>query len=204
MRGCVDGDLAKLSPEVADEELVVRVQAGDPSALRELMTRYQRPLYGFLFRLLRSAEDADDLFQETFMRVLKHAARFDTSRRFRPWLYSIAGNLVRNAYRSRSYRETVPIDRPDEDGGSLAARLAGRSQLPVDEAQRAESRQIVNDAVGKLPDKGRAALVLYYYQGLSYEEVSVALEIPLGTVKSRIHNAMARLDKALSLREEML
>ena len=74
----------------------------------------------------------------------------------------------------------------------------------MDEAQRTESREIVNAAVSKLPGKGRAALVLYYYQGLSYEEVSLALEIPLGTVKSRIHNAMARLDKALSLREEML
>lgn len=198
----MDGELAKVSPEVADEELVARLQSGNATALRDLMGRYQRPLYGYLYRLLGSAEDADDLFQETFIRVLKHAARFDTSRRFRPWLYAIAGNLVRNAYRSRSYRETVPLDRPDEDGGTLAARLAGRSQLPADEAQREESRQIVNEAVAKLPNKGREALVLYYYQGLSYEQVSVALEIPLGTVKSRIHNAMARLDKALSAREE--
>jgi RNA polymerase sigma-70 factor, ECF subfamily len=203
-RSRVEGELAKLSPELADEELVSRLSSGDPDALRELMGRYQRPLYGYLFRLLGSAEDADDLFQETFLRVLKHSARFDSKRRFRPWLYAIASNLVRNAYRSRSYRVTVPIDRPDDDGYTLAARLAGRSRLPLDEAQRCEAQQIVNDAVGQLPDKGRAALVLYYYQGLSYEEVSVALEIPLGTVKSRIHNAMARLDKALSVREEML
>lgn len=192
----------ELEPRVlTDEELVADLRGGDAGALRDLMGRYRQPLFGYLFRMLSSTEDAQDLFQETFLRVFRHAGRFDSARSFRPWLYSIATNLVRNTYRSRKYRETVPLDRPDDAGGSLAARLAGRSRLPPEAAQREESRRIVNRAVSELPAKGRAALVLYYYQGLSYEDVSQTLEIPLGTVKSRIHNAMARLDRALTARE---
>jgi RNA polymerase sigma-70 factor (ECF subfamily) len=190
-------------PEQAtDEELGRRLQTGDPRALQALMQRYRRPLHGYLHRMV-GPTDADDLFQETFLRVLRAIDRYDPARRFRPWLYAIATNLVRNLYRSRGYRDALPLDRPEEEGGSLAARLAGRSTLPSEGLEAAERAQIVNDAVEALPPKGRAALVLYYYQGLSYEEVSVVLEIPKGTVKSRIHNAMARLDQVLSRREEL-
>lgn len=188
----------------SDEELVRRLERGEAAALRQLMERYRGPLHGYLCRMLGSAEDADDLFQDTFLRVLRHAGRFDPKRAFKPWLYAIATNLARNAFRSRSYRDAVPLDRPDEDGCALVAQLAGDGRPPVEAAERAESAQVVRAAVDELPEKGRAALVLFYYQGLSYEEIAEALEIPVGTVKSRIHNAMARLAKALapdSLRE---
>lgn len=184
--------------EGTDEELVRRLERGDGAALRLLMERYRGPLHGYLCRLLGSAEDADDLFQDTFLRVLRHAGRFDSRRAFKPWLYAIATNLARNAFRARSYRDAVPLDRPDEDGCALVARLAGGDQAPGEAAERAESARVVRAAVDELPEKGRAALVLFYYQGLSYEEIAEALEIPVGTVKSRIHNAMARLARALA------
>jgi len=186
-------------PETSDEELVTRLAAGDAASLRELMQRYRGPLYGYLCRLLGSPEDADDLFQEAFLRVLRHADRFDPSRRLRPWLYSIATNLVKNAYRSRSYRDAVPLDRADDDDGdTLAAQLAERAATsPGDAAARAESARLVRRAVADLPERGRAALVLYYYQGLAYGEIAEVLGIPVGTVKSRIHNAVARLGRAL-------
>jgi RNA polymerase sigma-70 factor (ECF subfamily) len=186
----------------SDEELAGRLQAGDPAALRALMERYQRPLYGYLCRMLGSPQDAEDVFQEAFLRVLRAIGRFDTGRRFRPWLYAIATNLVRNTYRSRGYRDALTLDAADEEGAPLAARLAGRAPRPSDALESQERASIVAEAVSGLPEKGRTALVLYYYQGLSYQEVSQALEVPLGTVKSRIHNAMARLDQALARREE--
>jgi RNA polymerase sigma-70 factor (ECF subfamily) len=179
----------------SDEQLVARLREGDAAALRSLMERYQAPLYGYLRRMLSSADDAEDLFQETFLRVLKHAARFQTDRRFRPWIYAIATNLVRNTYRSRSYRQALTLDAGEESesGPSLASQLVGREALPSAAAEAAETADRVRRAVSDLPEKGRVALVLYYYQGLSYDEIATALEVPLGTVKSRIHNAMARL-----------
>lgn len=181
-----------------DGALVRRLERGEAAALRLLMERYRGPLHGYLCRLLGSSEDADDLFQDTFLRVLRHAGRFDPARSFKPWLYAIATNLARNTFRSRSYRDAVPLDRPDEDGCALVAQLAGDSRPPGDAAERVESAQVVRAAVDELPEKGRAAVVLFYYQGLSYDEIAEALEIPVGTVKSRIHNAMARLARALA------
>jgi RNA polymerase sigma-70 factor, ECF subfamily len=186
-----------MDPASSDEDLVRRLSGGDSLALRQLMDRYEGPLHGYLCRLLASPQDAEDLFQDTFVRVLRHAGRFDAKRAFRPWLYSIATNLARNTFRSRSYRDAVPLDRDDGDGSALVAQLAGRSERPGDALERDEAARQVRAAVDDLPEKGRAALVLFYYQGLSYDEVAEALEIPVGTVKSRIHNAMARLSQAL-------
>lgn len=182
-----------------DEQLMLRLSGGDAAALRLLMERYQGPLFGYLCRLLPSRQDAEDVFQEAFLRVLRHASRFQTQRRFRPWLYAIATNLVRNAHRARSYRQTVPLDRPagEEDGASLADLLPGRSVAPTAALEAAEAQAAVRAAVAALPEKGRTALVLYYYQGLPYAEIAEVLEVPVGTVKSRIHNAMARLGQSL-------
>jgi len=191
---------------LSDEDLVLKLAEGDAGALRTLMERYRGPLYGYLQRLLASRDDAEDLFQETFLRVLRHAKRFDRGRRFRPWLYAIASNLVKNTYRWRSYRQgTLALDQElDGDGPSLASSLAGNTPPPSAASESDERAEAVRAAVEALPPKGRVALVLFYYQGLSYEEVAASLEIPLGTVKSRIHNAMKRLGKSLEAQEELL
>lgn len=188
---------------MTDEELVRRVGRGDPQALRTLVERWRDPLFGYLFRLLGSREDAEDLFQEAFLRVLRHASRFDAARSFRPWLYSIATNLVRNVYRARGHRDALSLDRGAEDApeSPLAARLAARSQGPVETAVLGEDERRVRQAVETLPEKGRAALVLFYYQGLSYQEIAQVLEVPLGTVKSRIHNALGQLSRVLAPEE---
>jgi len=192
-------------PELRDEELVVRLRRGDGAALRQLVERHRGPLYGYLVRMLASREDAEDLFQEAFLRVVRHAERFDEQQRFKPWLYAIATNLVKNKYRSRSYRNAVSLDQDGEEaGGDLASRLAGRSPRPMEEAVRSELCGRVRDVVQGLPEKGRAALVLFYYQGLSYQEISEVLEVPLGTVKSRIHNALSRLSRDLQPEEGAL
>lgn len=180
---------------LSDEAVLARLKAGDDSALAALVERYRRPLFGYLHRMLGDAAEADDVFQETFLRVVKHASRFEEGRRVKPWLYAIAGNLVKNVYRSRGYREKVSLDAGgDEDGGSLSARLAAVGTVaPVESAQASERAEQVRDAVSKLAPLSRDALVLFYFQGLAYEEIARTLEVPLGTVKSRIHNALSKL-----------
>jgi RNA polymerase sigma-70 factor (ECF subfamily) len=198
-RGSDVGSAASASSE-SDEALVEKLRKGEPAALRALMERYRGPLFGYLARLLGSPDDADDLFQDTFVRVLRGLERFDPKRAFRPWLYAIATNLVRNAWRSRGYRDALSLDRPegdDDDAPAAVVALAGRGPLPGDVAVLTEDAARVREAIGELPEKGRAALLLFYYQGLSYDEVALALEIPVGTVKSRIHNAVARLARTL-------
>jgi RNA polymerase sigma-70 factor (ECF subfamily) len=179
--------------EDSDEVLLAKLKGGDDSALAVLVERYRRPLFGYLHRLLGDAAEADDVFQETFLRVVKHLGRFEEGRRVRPWLYAIAGNLVKNVYRSRGYREKLSLDGEDREGGSLSSRLAAMTVAPLEEAHAAERAEHVRDAVSKLAPLSRDALVLFYYQGLAYEEIAQTLEVPLGTVKSRIHNALAKL-----------
>ena len=187
----------------SDENLLAKLKRGDEAALGVLVERYRRPLFGYLHRMLGDAAEAEDVFQETFLRVVKHLQRFEEGRRVKPWLYAIAGNLVKNVYRARSYREKVSLDAGGEadgpgEGSSLSARLAAVTIAPPDGAHSAERAEHVRDAVAKLAPLSRDALVLFYYQGLAYEEIAQALEVPLGTVKSRIHNALAKLAALLA------
>jgi RNA polymerase sigma-70 factor (ECF subfamily) len=184
--------------EPPDESLLARVKAGDEDALGTLVERYRRPLFGYLFRMLGDAAEAEDVFQETFLRVVKHLPRFEEGRRVRPWVYAIASNLVKNVYRSRKYREKTSLDQEGPEGEPLSGRLAAVSASPDEGAQTAETAVLVREAVERLSPTGRDALVLFYYQGLAYEEIAQVLEVPLGTVKSRIHNALGKLAGLLS------
>lgn len=158
-----------------DEELVARVAAGEGAALERLLERYERPLAAFL-RRRTGGVDVEDLYQETWMRVVRASPRFDGSRRFSPWLFQIAINLCRDWYRSR----------PPETG--LAS--IDFAPAPSDTSDAALTAEAL---LAKLPDVQREALVLRYYNDASEKEMSEILGCPVGTVKSRIHNALARL-----------
>jgi RNA polymerase sigma-70 factor (ECF subfamily) len=190
--------MAQLIEEPSDESLLARLKAGEEDALEVLIERYKRPLFGYLNRLLGCTAEAEDVFQETFMRVVKHLPRFEEGRRVRPWVYAIASNLVKNVYRSRSYREKTSLDQVDgQEGEPLSGRLAAISVAPIDAVSSSERANLVRVAVEKLTPVSRDALVLFYFQGLAYEEIAETLEVPLGTVKSRIHNALAKLASLL-------
>src|SRR6476646_9838402 len=121
-----------------DEDLIARVKAGDESALGALCERYRRPLFGYLHRMLRNATEAEDVFQETFLRVVKHLGRFEEGRRVKPWIYAIASNLVKNVYRSRKYREKTSLDQENDSGEPLSASLAALASAPSELAATSE------------------------------------------------------------------
>lgn len=163
-----------------DEELMQQVQAGSEGALETLVERWRGPLFGFLHRRSGPA-DADDLFQETWLRVVRSRRRFDARLRFSTWLFQIANNLCRDRLRR----------------GAVAAR--GREVLaggPRAAAPEPELRLDLARRLAALPDRLREVLVLRYYRDLGEREIAALLGIPPGTVKSRLHAAVQALRQA--------
>jgi RNA polymerase sigma-70 factor (ECF subfamily) len=158
-----------------DEELVGRLAEGHEPALRELLARYQRPLSSFLYRQT-GGRDVEDLYQETWIRVARHADGFDRSKRFSTWLFQIAVNLARDWRRKRVREDSRPV----EDSGST--NLA-RTEAGIDAHRLLE----------QLPEAQREVVILRYYHDLTEEQVARVLDCPKGTVKSRMHNALARM-----------
>jgi RNA polymerase sigma-70 factor (ECF subfamily) len=161
----------------SDEELMEAVAAGDAGALEALSRRYERPLHQFLWRHL-GGRDVDDLYQETWLRVVRAAARFDRRRRFSTWLFQIAVNLCRDHHRR-------PPDEPTD--------AAGLDAVAPDDIARRGAALDAERLLAALPEPQRAAVLLRYYHDLPEEDVATILGCPRGTVKSRLHHAMATL-----------
>jgi RNA polymerase sigma-70 factor (ECF subfamily) len=169
----------------SDEELMARLQRGDEQALETLMHRHQAPLYGFLLR--RVGEAADDVFQESWLRVVRARGRFDPNRRFSAWLYQIANNLCRDRYRRRD-----ALRRAKDSFQIEQATLREPDSTP---ATREPDR--MRERVLALPERLREVLVLRYYQDLGEEEMAQVLGVPRGTIKSRLHAAVRALRESL-------
>ena len=162
----------------SDEELIGRVGIGNQDALAELCRRYERPLYRFLARHT-GGRDVEDLFQETWLRAVRAAPRFDPSRRFSTWVFQIAVNLCRDWHR-----------RPPPEPVETDDNLASTSDAP-------EARIDARRLLAALPEAQRTVLLLRHYHGLSEEETAEILGCPRGTVKSRLHAARERLGRLM-------
>jgi len=166
---------------------MAKVAEGDWDALEALLTRVEAPLFGFLYRLGCRPDLIEDLVQEVMIRLYEHRCRYDPARLFRPWLFGIAVFVWKNARRQRG-REHARLERWSGEQEHVAPTFD-----PHDRAQALEEAERVRRAVQGLPEAERLPLLLRHYHGLSYTEIQEALEIPLGTVKTRIHNAVRRL-----------
>lgn len=181
--------------EGPDEELLREFLAGDEEAFTALVRRYSRDLFTFVARFIQNPAAAEDVIQDTFVQVHQSAGGFDLSRRFRPWLYTIAANKARDQLRERTRRREVPMGgtaASDEAGqGSYLDFLADDSAAPGEALEASEQRELVRRIVSSMPPHLREILILGYYQRLPYKEIADILAIPLGTVKSRLHAAVA-------------
>jgi RNA polymerase sigma-70 factor (ECF subfamily) len=183
----------------SDEELFRRFRsAQDEPAFESLVHRYETELFGYLKRYLGSAEMAEDVFQATFLQVYLKKEGFDEGRRFRPWLYTIATNQAIDAQRRNRRHRMVSLDQRtgDDDVGALVEMLAGRDETADERLSGEEARQWVRAAVEDLPDTLRGALLLVYHQGMKYREAADVLGVPVGTVKSRLHSALLKLNQS--------
>jgi RNA polymerase sigma-70 factor, ECF subfamily len=181
-----------------DAGLVRRCLAGDEKAYRELVERYQGQVYGLSLRMVRRSEDAEDLTQETFVRMFRALARYDPTRPFPAWLFTIATRLCIDHIR-RSRVKLVPLVR--REPGSEEERtleLEDPGPTPDEVTARTEEERRTHELIASLPAHYRVVVVLRHQQDLSYEEIADVLHLPLGTVKARIHRARALLKDRLT------
>jgi RNA polymerase sigma-70 factor (ECF subfamily) len=189
---------------MTDEELLVEYRTtGDETIFAELVGRYERELYNYLRRFLGDAAMAEDVFQSTFLQVHLKCEQFEPGRAVRPWLYTIATNQAIDSQRRNRRHRLVSLNQTNRSGknelGTLLELVENRDVDPSVRLEDQEQHRWVQQAVGDLPDPLRSTVLLVYFQGLKYREAAEVLSIPVGTVKSRMHTAILKLNEAWKL-----
>lgn len=180
----------------SDEELLVLYRStGNDQAFELLVNRYERPLILYLCRIVHSEDNAEDIAQQTFLRVCQKAEMFDCQQSFRPWLYRIAFNLAMDYYRQQKQTPQVSLDASNaqQDGDSLSDNLSAEEKTAPESLIASEEAEQVRDAIDQLPNVFKTVLLLVYFDGMKYEDAAAELNIPIGTLKFRIHSAIEKL-----------
>lgn len=180
-----------------DQEVVAWARDGFERAYRELVQRYQRPVFSLVYRMVRDREKAEDLAQETFVKVLNALDSYRPEYKFSSWIFKIANNAAIDHLR-RKELDTLSLDgAPDavtaerREGTSL--QLADHAETPLEELEARELGGQIEWAIGQLRPEYRACILLRHVEGYPYEDIAQTLDLPLGTVKTYIHRARAEL-----------
>ena len=193
--------------DASDEQLLERFSFhGDSHALEVLIHRYEAPLFNYLFRYLGNREAAEDVFQASFLQVYSKSDQFDPSKKFKPWLYTVATNQAIDYQRRNHRKTTISLDvsygsDADESTGSLQEILESAEKDPSFSMDSSEQAQRVRAAVNDLPDILRETVNLVYFEDMKYKDAADILHVPVGTVKSRLHAAMKKLAEKLTERQ---
>jgi RNA polymerase sigma-70 factor (ECF subfamily) len=191
--------MARPLEKLSDAELLQRYTQGDEAAFREIVNRYRNSLYAFLRQFLNQPDLVDDVFQETFLQLFTSRESFDQSRPLRPWLFTIAANKAKDALRKAQRTSAVPIgtltESEDMSFDEMLNTLGSDTAVPYDEVERNETATRVSEVIGNMPENLREILILAYFNRFSYKQMAEILSIPIGTVKSRLHTAVARFAK---------
>ena len=178
---------------LSDAELVVRARGGAQEAYRELLTRYERPVFSLIVRMVREPMLAEDLSQEAFIKVFRSLDSYDPTQKLSSWIFKIAHNVAIDQLR-RKPLDTVPLESPDEESpGPLAVLADEREGTPEAAALRSDLRRALDAGLSRLRPDYRAVLVLRFQEGLAYEEIAEVTGLPLGTVKTHIHRGRKEL-----------
>lgn len=191
---------ARSQLELSDVALVQACLTGDNSAYDELVARYQKRVYNYCYRMLGNAEDASDAVQETFLRAYVALSGFRLGARLEPWLYRIAHNVCVDMLRARcrvnhaSVEEETQAGREPVDNGTSV----------IEKAEHGDLADMLQSAISDLPDMYRAVIVMKHFMQMDVKDISIALGIPQGTVKARLHRARRILRKKLAYLEGVL
>ena len=183
-----------------DAALAVKVQKGDRDAFGVLVERFQTRIYSFCYQFFRDRDIAAEMAQETFLRTFRYIKKYDSSKKFSTWVYSIAKNICIDEKRKMDRSRTVPI----EDVSPTSIQLSHQGQHLKDPSQislQLEDRMLLESAIAQLPEKYKAAIILCYFQELPYQEIADILGLSLNLVKVRIFRAKKQLLEILKEKE---
>jgi RNA polymerase sigma-70 factor, ECF subfamily len=192
---------------LSDQEVVLMARAGREAAYRELIRRYERPIFALLFRMVRDRELAEDLSQETFIKALNAIESYRPEFKFSSWIFKIANNAAIDHLRRREL-DTLSLDgsphaETPEAMQATALQIGARQESPLDTVEAKELGGAIEVAIGRLRPEYRSCILLRHVEGRAYEEIAEMLDLPLGTVKTYIHRARNELRQALAhLKEE--
>ena len=178
-----------------DEELLVEYRCtGIREAFEEIVRRYERELYSYLYRYLGNSANAEDVFQKTFLAVLKSCDKFDAGRKFRPWLYTIAMNEAINCKRKAKQFRVISQVEEDINAFQIAENVVGSEPEPFEEPMDKEIACKVREAVDQLPKQLKQAVYMVYFQGLTYREAADVVGIHYTTLSLRVKHAVGKLN----------
>jgi RNA polymerase sigma-70 factor, ECF subfamily len=180
------------------KERIKQVKKGDQNAFAEIVELYKDKVYQLCFRMLGNPHEAEDIAQEAFIRAYINIHSYDSSKKFSTWLYRIATNLSIDRIRKKKPDYYLDAEVAGGEGLTLYSQVAADVALPEDEVQYVELQEIIQEEILKLPDKYRSVIVLKYIEELSLKEISEILDLPINTVKTRIHRGREALRKQLS------
>ena len=176
------------------EAVLERAMRGDPAAFEEVVTLYERLVYNIAYRVLGNSEDAGDVTQESFVRLYKNIRSLEDVKHLKPWLCRVAHNLCIDELRRRKARPSESLDAAHElEDGAVSRQLEDKTPGPEEAVLLKEELEQLERAIAKLPDEYRVMIVMRDLSGLSYQEISEATQLEMGTVKSRLSRARARL-----------
>lgn len=192
----LEGQRDSLPDAQPDQVMIERVQAGDMKAAEALFRRYHAPIHGLVARMVRNAPETEDLVQDVFLKAFKGIGGFKGASSFKTWLYQIATNTCLN-HLARAERRFIhdSLEHSDEGEPSLGERLPHPGPTPDDAAVAAEVYRRIEEAVNRLSPEFKAVLVLRDMHDLTYEDVAKALDLNIGTVKSRLARARRQVQK---------
>jgi RNA polymerase sigma-70 factor, ECF subfamily len=186
-------DLANLP----DADIVALAQQGRDLAFRELVRRYERPVFSLIYRMVRDREAAEDLAQDSFVKVLNHIDRYNPDFKFSSWIFKIANNVAIDFLRRRQ-PDTISMDGSPHAASAAeieatSFEVADRQETALDELEAREIGSAIERAIARLRPEYRSCIMLRHIEGRSYEEIATTLDLPLGTVKTYIHRARNEL-----------
>jgi RNA polymerase sigma-70 factor (ECF subfamily) len=187
---------------LTDQEVVLLARSGREAAYRELIRRYERPVFALLFRMVRDRELAEDLSQETFIKALNAIESYRPEFKFSSWIFKIANNAAIDHQRRREL-DTLSLDgsphaETPEAMQATALQIGARQESPLDTVEAKELGSEIEEAIGRLRPEYRSCILLRHVEGRAYEEIAEILDLPLGTVKTYIHRARNELRVALA------
>lgn len=187
-----------------DTLLIERFQRGDHKAMDALIQKHQARAYQYAYRLTKDVEEASDVVSEAFVRVYRALGNFKGESAFTTWLYRILTNCYLDMRKKQNSRRTISLDdsQPTEDG-DLQLQVEDTAPTPHQHAESRERIRTISAAVDELPEYQKAMIMMYHVEMLSYEEIAESLDLPIGTVKSRLNRARTTLRERLSIEPEL-